>query len=254
MSIRSSLEDGILSLVIDRPQRKNALDLAMYRALVAGLDQATADPAVRVVTITGAGGVFTSGNDLADFQANPPTPEGGPVIDFLDRLVRFEKPLLAGVEGPAVGSGVTMLLHCDLVYAADTARMRLPFVNLGLVPEAGSSFLLPLVCGHVRASELLLLGGDFGAAKALELGLINAVVSPAELPATLAAAANRLADQPLGSLIATKRLIKAPQRAALEAAMRAEGAEFFERLSSPEAMEAFISFFEKRKPNFRQIQ
>jgi enoyl-CoA hydratase/carnithine racemase len=248
-----TIEEGVLHLVLNRPERRNALSIAMYETLAAALRAGAADPLVRVVHITGAGGHFTSGNDLTDFMANPPTPEGSAVIDFLTALVQFPKPLVAEVSGVAVGVGVTMLLHCDLVFLSDNARLRMPFVSLGLVPEAASSLLLPQIMGHVAASELLMLGEEFDAATALRLQLCNGVVSPAELPARAARAIQRLADQPLASLMATKELMKGPNRAAVEAAMRAEGAIFFERLQSPEAMEAFQAFFEKRKPDFRQF-
>jgi enoyl-CoA hydratase/carnithine racemase len=251
--VERSLHDGVMRLVLNRPERRNALSIEMYEVLTAALREASADPAVRVVTLSGAGGHFTSGNDLSDFMANPPTADGGPVFEFLSTLVVFEKPLVAGVQGAAVGIGTTLLLHCDFVYAAPTSRFRLPFVNLGLVPEAGSSLILPLLCGHVRAAELLMLGGDFDAATADRLGLLNGVVPVEGLSAAVDSVASRLCDQPLASIIATKRLMKAPQREALKAAMTAEGATFVERLSSPEAIEAFTAFFEKRKPDFRQF-
>lgn len=252
--ILAECRDGVLWLTLNRARRKNALSTGMYAALAEQLGSASADPAVRAVVIEGQPGIFSSGNDVLDFQQNPPSADGGgPVMDFLAALVSFDKPLVAGVDGPAVGIGTTLLLHCDLVYLTPNARLRLPFVNLALVPEAGSSLLLPLLMGHVRAAELLLLGDFFDAERALALGLANAIVAPDELHAQLDRTTRRLADQPLGSLMLTKGLMRAPLRAQLETVMRAEGKLFVERLGSAETVEAFMAFFEKRQPDFRQF-
>jgi enoyl-CoA hydratase/carnithine racemase len=172
---------------------------------------------------------------------------------FLKTLVAFPKPLVAAVTGPAVGIGTTVLLHCDLAYAGEGAAFRMPFVNLGLCPEAGSSYLLPLVMGHVRASELLLLGEKFGAAQALACGIVNAVVPDADLDAHAMAKARQLAAQPPASVRLSKALIKGPHRDALVAAMTTEGGEFVQRLQSPEAIEAFTAFMEGRKPDFSKF-
>ncbi len=245
--------DGVMHLVIDRPDRKNALSTAMYAALAAGLDAAAADPQVRAVHITGAADTFTSGNDLQDFMNNPPGADGGPVGDFLRALVGFDKPLVATVRGHAVGIGTTMLLHCDFVLAAADTTFRLPFVRLGVVPEAGSSLLLPALCGHRRAAELLMLGDDFDAATARDCGIVNQVLDADALSAAGDALLARLVALPTGALQATKKLMRAPIRASLHDAMSAEGEEFIARLSSPEAMEAFMAFFQKREPDFRSL-
>jgi len=251
--VRVHVDDGIMDLVLDRPERRNALSLAMYEALTAALQQASQDAAVRLVRIRGAGGTFTSGNDLKDFQSQIPGEDGGAIGAFLRVLATFEKPLLAVVEGHAVGIGTTLLLHCDLAIAASDATFKLPFTSLGLVPEAGSSLLLPALAGHRQAAQLLLLGEAFDAQTARECGILSEVVAPEELEARVQARSQRLVELPLGALVATKRLMKAAQRPALLQAMRDEGREFLARLSSPEAMEAFMAFFQKRKPDFRSL-
>src|SRR5579859_2852641 len=173
--INAHTSDGACEIAMARPQRKNALTLAMYAAMTEALEAAGRDDAVRAVLIRGEGGSFTSGNDLGDFMQSPPTDENSPVLRFLAKLSAFDKPLVAAVEGHAIGIGTTMLLHCDLVYAAPSARFQLPFVNLALVPEAASSFLLPRLAGHVHAAELLFFGEPFDAATARDLGIVNAV-------------------------------------------------------------------------------
>lgn len=246
--------DDVRWIRIQRPERKNALSLAMYEAMTAGLRGASADGRLRAVVLTGSGGVFTSGNDLSDFQTNPPVPgEPHPVMDFLAAVADFDKPLVLGIDGPAVGIGVTLMLLSDLVLATSRARFKAPFVSLALVPEAGSTYLLPLLVGHLRASEILMLGDTFGAEAAGALGLVNAVVAPEELDARLAALGERLAAQPIGALMATKRLLRAPHAEAIRAAIAREGEEFMARLQSPEAMEAMMAFFERRTPDFRQF-
>ena len=243
--------DGALEITLDRASRKNALSLAMYDALAAALKKADLAPDVRAVLIQGSGGVFSSGNDLQDFMQAPPTGGDSPVFRFLEALVAFEKPLVAAVEGHAIGIGTTMLLHCDLVYASETARFALPFVNLALVPEAASSFLLPRLMGHARAAELLYLGEPFGAHTARELGIVNAVFSPGDLLSEARRRVQALVDRPPEALRQTKRLLKAPIADETRARMKAEGALFVERLASKEVGEAITAFFEKRKPNFR---
>lgn len=245
--------DGAVELRIARPERKNALSREMYAALAQGLAHAAADPGIRAVLLRGEGGSFTSGNDLRDFQAGGFELDGGPVGDFLRAVVGFSKPLVAAVEGHAIGIGTTLLLHCDLVVAAHTARFQLPFVRLGLVPEAGSSLLLPLMAGHRKASRLLLLGEPFDAATALDVGIVGELVEPEALHARAEALVAALVALPAGALRESKRLMKAPVRAQLEAVMQAEVQEFVARLGSPEAMEAFLAFFEKRAPDFRRL-
>ena len=200
--------------------------------------------------ITGAGGTFTAGNDIHDFVAAPPLSEESPVLQFLSALVRFDKPLIAAVNGSAIGVGTTMLLHCDLVLASEGARFALPFASLGLCPEGGSSLLLPELLGFARASELLIWGEPFDAHAALRFGIINEVVAEGELVERTSARLARLIDLPPGAVSATKRLLREPLQKRLEAAMASEAGLFRERLASAEATEAFTAFLEKRKPRF----
>lgn len=228
-------------LRLARPQKKNALTVDMYEALVAAFADVEADDAIRVLRITGAPGVFTAGNDILDFMQRPPT-EDSAVARLLFALVVFSKPLVASVEGHAVGFGTTILLHCDFVLAAQGTQFRMPFVNLGLVPEAASSVLLPGIVGLQRASEWLMLGSPFSAEDAHAAGLVNRVVAPAALEEEAEKIAQALAAQPKEALRQTKKLIRAPLREATLAALQREGAIFFERLGSAEAMEAFMAF------------
>lgn len=248
--VRAALEAGIFTVVLDRPEKKNALTRAMYTNLAEAFERAGTDAAIRVMVVRGSGGAFTAGNDLKDFMQDPPRGEDSPVFRFLFRLAQFEKPLVMAVEGPAVGVGTTMLLHADLVYAARGSRFSLPFVNLGLVPEGGSSVLLPQLAGLQKANELLMLGEPFGAEDARAFGLVSEVHEPEALYARVDERARALAAQPAGALQETKRLMRAHARGPVLDALRREAAVFTERLSSPEATEAFQAFFEKRKPNF----
>ncbi|MEL6338351.1 MAG: enoyl-CoA hydratase [Myxococcota bacterium] len=247
-AIRTERQERVLLITLDRPERKNALTRAMYEALNDAFDRYGADSQLRAAVITGAGDTFTAGNDLQDFMDEPPVDDSSPVMGFLRRLVELEKPLIAAVRGSAVGIGTTLLLHMDLAFADSTARFRMPFVRLGLVPEGGSSLLLPQALGHRRAAELLLLSEWFEPEVARELGLLNQVVSDPLEHALMRAKA--LAQQAPQAVVQAKRLLKAPYRDALLKVMRAEGQLFGERLRSPEAMEAFRAFFEKREPNF----
>jgi len=242
--------DGILRIEINRPDKKNALTAAMYQAMADAIKTAEADSKVRVVLIHGKSDLFTAGNDLQDFLDNPPRDENRPVFQFLYAISQAQKPIVAAVAGAAVGIGTTMLLHCDLVYAAPNARLQLPFVNLGLVPEAASSLLLPALIGYQRAAELLLLGEPFTAQKAKEIGLVTEVVPEDQLSDTAMAQAKKLASKPAASLRLTKRLMKQGQMAAVEQQIKLEASHFGERLDSPEAKEAFSAFLEKRKPDF----
>ena len=240
--------DEVMLIRIHRPDRKNALTQSMYTALTAALAAATADAKVRVVVLTGSGDSFTSGNDIADFLAAPPTGEESPVFQFLAALRQFEKPLIAAVTGMAVGIGVTLLLHCDLVYARAGARMQLPFVNLGLCPEAGSSLLLPRLIGYPRAVELLLLGEPFSAEQALDWGLINAISADADATLEQAlATAQRLARQPAAAVHLTKWLLKRGEAAAVQKTIALEGRYFTERLHAPEAVAALQAFAGRRR-------
>jgi len=247
-------QGAIQRIRINRPEKKNALTAAMYAAFAEAILAADRDPGVRVMLIGGAGDAFTAGNDLQDFLAH--APQGGgprPVLDFLQVFSHAAKPIVAAVHGVAVGVGTTMLAHCDLVYAAEGTKFSMPFVNLGLCPENASSFLLPAILGYQRAAELLMFGEPFDATKAREIGLVNAVVPPAELAATAAAAAQKLASKPPASLRLTKRLMRRAWMPEIEAALAEESRAFAERLSSPEAKEAFTAFFEKRPPDFSRF-
>jgi enoyl-CoA hydratase/carnithine racemase len=246
-------EGGVLTLTFNRLDKKNAITAAMYTALADAMDAAAQDAAVRVAVIQGAVEVFTAGNDLADFLKQPAdlsnTAEPAPVVRFLNALREFPKPLLAAVAGPAVGIGTTLLLHCDMVYAGDNAAFSLPFVNLGLCPEAGASLLLPQLVGRTRAAEKLLLGEAFYAEEALEMGLVNRIVPPHEVNAYTQAQAAKLAAKPMASLLATKSLMKLPQ-AQLAAVMHEELKHFGQLLRGPAAKEAIAAVMDKRKPDF----
>lgn len=246
-------ENAILTLTFNRLDKKNAITQAMYATLADELEAAAKDDAVRVVAIQGAAEIFTAGNDLMDFMMNPPKiGEGGElpsVFRFLNAIHHFPKPIVAGVCGAAVGIGTTLLFHCDLVYVGDNAALSLPFVNLGLCPEAGSSWLLPALVGHHRAAEKLMLGEPFYADEALEMGLANRVLPPAEVNAHVQAQAKKLADKPSASLVATKALMKKGQGHIAEL-IAAEGKIFGELLVGPAAKEAISAFMQKRKPDF----
>ncbi|MBA2664240.1 MAG: enoyl-CoA hydratase [Bradymonadaceae bacterium] len=245
------LGDAVLEVAFDRPSAKNALTLAMYTALTEILADAERDDSIRVVVLKGQGGNFTSGNDLNDFMQAPPQPgEESPVFGFLRAIVAFEKPLVAAVDGWAIGIGVTMLLHCDLVYAAKDAKLQMPFVNLAVVPEGASSLLLPRLIGHQRAAELLYFGERFSGEHAHQLGLVNEVFEAEALFEAVAERAMRLAEKPPLALRESKRLLRRADMQAVNAALEAEGRVFIERLASPEFAEAISAFFEKRKPNF----
>ena len=245
------IQDKVQILRLNRPERKNALNHAMYAALADALQNAESNGDIRCTLITGSEECFTAGNDLSDFAAGPSEDfEASPAGRFLFGLVAAEKPVVAAVNGPAVGIGTTMLLHCDLAFAGNNTAFQMPFANLGLCPEGGSSLLLPTWLGRVRASELLMLGGVFDAQKASELGLINRVCEPAETESQALQACRQLAAQPPAAIRATKRLISRGSLSGLRDAMLAEGEQFGELLSSPEAKEAFQAFMEKRKPDF----
>ena len=245
--------DGILRIEINRPDKKNALTSAMYQAMADGIKAAEADSGVRVILIHGKPDLFTAGNDLQDFLDNPPRDDNRPVFQFLYGISQAQKPIVAAVAGVAVGIGTTMLLHCDLVYAATNARLQLPFVNLGLVPEAGSSLMLPALIGYQRAAELLLLGEPFTAQQAKEIGLVTEVLPEDQLFDTAMAQAKKLAGKPAASLRLTKRLMKQGQAEAVAQRIKLESDHFGERLASPEAKEAFSAFLEKRKPDFSRF-
>lgn len=241
--------DGILRLTLNRPEKKNALSPAMYDTLAEAIEEADRDDEVRVLLFQGAGDCFTSGNDLRDFVEAPPAGEASPVFRFLMAIHRARKPLVAAVLGSAVGVGTTMLLHCDLVCAGTGARFQLPFVTLGLCPEAGSSLLLPRLAGYQRAAELLLLGEPFGAERAREMGLVNAVFADEELVAGAYALARKLAQQPPAAVRLTKALLKKGVEQAVTEVISEEGRLFLERLRSPEATAALAAFFQRPRPD-----
>jgi enoyl-CoA hydratase/carnithine racemase len=251
--ILTTTHDAVVRIQINRPDKKNALTLAMYEAMTAALLAAEADPAVRVVLFAGAETCFTAGNDLGDFLNNPPSGEDSPVFRFLKTLIAAQKPVMAAVHGVAVGIGVTMLLHCDLVWAGPSARFQVPFVNLGLTPEAASSLILPQLMGHRRAAELLLLGETFDAETALAVGLVNGLRADSELDAYVLHKAQALAAKPPTAVRLSKQLMKRWPADAVRQAMSAEGEIFISRLSSPEAREAMTAFFERRQPNFSRV-
>lgn len=254
MTIKTYFLNGVASIEIARPEKKNAITVAMYRAMSDALDAAQADPAVRAVLITGQPGIFTSGNDLEDFMARAPADGGDvlntPVFHFMQTLHAFEKPVVAAVTGAAIGIGATMLLHCDFVYVADDARLAMPFVSLGLVPEFASSLIVPQLIGHVRAAEKLLLGDPFTGADAVDCGIANAVLPAGEVLNHARRVAERFNSLPPGAVRGTKSLMRRAGQAQTREAIQVEGRIFGERLRSPEAQEAFQAFFQKRKPDF----
>ena len=245
---------SILDIQLNRPAKKNAMTSSMYIAMADVLDAAAKDDDIRVVLWHGAGDSFSAGNDLEDFVKNPPGPGESPQARLMSALINFEKPLVAAVHGAAIGGGTTMLAHCDFVYAGESAKFQLPFVNLALVPEFGSSYLLPLRFGYVRAAELFLLGQPFDAWRAAELGLATQVVADHSLLATATETARKLAEKPPDALRAGKRLLKLAAREQLAQAVTLENKEFAVRVRSAEANEAFAAFIEKRRPDFTRAK
>jgi len=250
MHIKSVCLEGVATIEIARPEKKNALTQAMYRAMAEAITSAGADESVRALLITGQPGIFTAGNDLDDFMREPGIGVDSPAAGFMQALLNCDKPVVAAVTGAAVGIGVTMLLHCDLVYLSDQAQLLLPFVNLGLVPEFGSSLLLPRLMGHARAAQALLLGEPIGAAQAVVLGLASAALPSSDLLAHAFAMAKRFNALPPGAVRDSKRLLRGATRAAVDRAIQEESTLFTARLRSPEAREAMQAFLQKRKPNF----
>ena len=258
MNIKTANFNGVTTIEIARPEKKNALTVAMYQAMADALRAAMADNAVRAVLITGQPGIFTSGNDIEDFMSRTPGQGGGntmdsPVFQFMHALVECDKPVVAAVTGAAIGIGTTLLLHCDLVYLSDEARLAMPFVSLGLLPEFASSLLVPQLMGHRRAAEKLLLGEPFTPEQAVEYALANAVLPAAEVLNHARRMAERFNQLPPGAVQEAKRLLRAPQRELVFKTIRTEAELFAARLRSPEAMEAFQAFFQKRKPDFSKF-
>lgn len=251
--VKVEIDAGVMTLTLARPEKKNALSNAMYGALADGLERAEKDPAIRVVVFQADGDSFTAGNDLQDFAAQATGSFTGErhVWRFLKALAHATRPLVAAVQGQAVGVGTTMLLHCDLVYVTPDARLTVPFVNLALVPEAASSWLLPARIGHARAYAMFALGEAVDGATAVAWGLANAAVEAGDLRAKARAAADQLAKRPLGALTTTKRLMRDAEKIA--ALMDVEGAEFAARLQTAEAREAFMAFMERRPADFTKV-
>ena len=251
--VKTELSDGVLVVTLQRPDKKNAITGAMYNALSDALDRAEADAAVKVILFQGDGDSFTAGNDLADFaaQSKSNSDEESPAFRFIQTLGKALKPLIAAVQGNAVGIGTTMLLHCDLVYLAEGARLMTPFVNLALVPEAASSWLLPARVGHVRAYQMFALGEPMDAATAVASGLANAVVPVVEVRQKAMTAAITLTKRPAGSLSATKKLMRDSEK--ILSQIEVESELFKARLKTPEAREAFTAFAERRSPDFSKL-
>jgi enoyl-CoA hydratase/carnithine racemase len=242
---------AVATIRMSRPEKKNALTTDMYRGLAAALYDADAAPDVRVLLLAGAGGSFTSGNDLRDFMGAPPMDADIPALQFLRALAKCRKPIVAAVNGVAVGIGTTMLLQCDLVVADSDTRFSLPFINLGLVPEGASSLLLPRIMGHQRASELLMLGDVFDAALAERFGLVNRVSTPGEAEIVAMALAQTLAAKAPNALLTTKALLKGGMNTAVLTRIDEEGRHFGLQLHSAEFREAIQAFMEKRPPQYR---
>lgn len=252
--VRSTLSGGVLELRIDRPEKRNALTRPMYAALADALEAAANNPEVRCVLLCGSGDGFCAGNDLADFVSGAaPLAEESPSRRFLRAISTHPKPIVAAVQGNAVGVGTTMLLHCDLVVLAENARLALSFVKLGLVPEAASSLLLPRIVGHQRAAEMMLLGEPIDAATARELGIANRVVAPGALMETARGLADKLAAQAPSAVRLTKALLKSPTRD-VAGRMAEEGRDFTAQLQSAELKEAVAAFFGKRAPDFSKVR
>ena len=244
-------EDAVLRIEMNRPEKKNALTAEMYAAIGDALEEADSNPAVRVILIHGQSDCFTAGNDIKDFEISDAL-EDTPVDSFFRALPRTRKPLVAAVGGPAIGIGTTMLLHCDLVYAADNARFSLPFINLALVPEAASSMLLPRLAGYQRAAELLMLGEPFDAERAREVGIVSRIFSADDLLAEALNVARKLADKPPAAMLATKALLRREPEP-IASRIETENRIFSEMLAAPEAQEAVSAFFERRKPDFSRF-
>jgi len=257
MTIKTATLNGVATIEIARPEKKNALTVAMYQAMTDALVAAREDAAVRAVLITGQPGVFTSGNDIQDFMTRAPGQGSeamdSPVFRFMRALLECDKPVVAAVTGAAIGIGTTMLLHCDFVFVSDEARLAMPFVALGLVPEFASSLVVPQLMGHRRAAEKLLTGDPFTPEQAVECGIANAVLPAGEVVNHARRVAERFNQLPPGAVREAKQLMRGPQHELILQTIRTEGEIFARRLRSPEAMEAFQAFFQKRQPDFSKF-
>lgn len=254
MDILTSIENGILTIQFNRPEKKNAITAAMYQTMSDALNSAEGNPQVRVILFIGKPEAYTAGNDLEDFMKNPPSGKDHPVFKFMHSISHASKPVVAAVSGVAVGIGATMLMHCDLVYAADNAKLSMPFVQLGLCPELASSLMLTQIAGYQRAAEKLMLGEPFSAQEAHDMGLVNKVLPVDQLESHARAQAAKLVALPAASLRVTKQLMRADQMPVIEAKMEKEIQHFAAMLVAPEAKEAFSAFFQKRRPDFTQFE
>jgi len=252
--INTERSGSILRVQFNRPAKKNAMTSAMYIAMADLLNNAAKDDGVRVVLWHGAGDSFCAGNDIEDFLKNPMGPGDSPQSRLIDALTNFDKPIVAAVQGAAIGGGTTMLTHCDFVYAGESAKFQMPFINLALVPEFGTSYSIPARIGYLRAAELIQLGHPFDARRAVELGLATQVVPDPNLLATAAATAQKLAEKPAEALQACKRLMRQSTRELLQRAARAENEVFSAQLRSPDTKEALAAFLEKRAPHFTRTK
>lgn len=254
--ILSTTDGGVLTLRFNRPDKKNAILQSMYSALADSINAAANDPSVRVLVIAGGADAFSAGNDMVDFMKAAQTGGSGgdsPTIRFMNALAAFPKPVLAAVNGLAIGVGVTLLLHCDLVYAGENARFTMPFVNIGIVPEYASTYLMPRIMGHARAMEMVLFGEPFTAAHARECGMINEVLPDADVEARVAERAKKLAQQPPNAIRTCKKLMKRWTDKTVTEAIPIEAFHFGPMLSKPEAQEAIGAFLQKRKPDFSKF-
>jgi len=254
-TVIEELSGGVLLITLNRPERKNAFTHQMWCEFRDALADAQASDAVRVAVVTGAGDAFSAGQDLSEMMGGSPVDSGAEhgFVSFMDRLCLFDKPLIAAVNGVGVGIGLTLLLHCEYVYIARGARLRAPFITLGVVPEAASSYLLPALIGYRNAIDLLFESDFISAERAVELGIATQLCDPRELHSIALGRANRLAAKPLGSLRWTKRLVLAARQDQVAAARRREDDAFMHRVGSPENIEAVSAFFAKRQPDFSQV-
>ena len=254
--VQVNIDSGLCHIQLNRPERKNALSLAMYQKMGDSVRKASENPDVRVVLISGNGACFTSGNDLGDFSKHKGnlSPEENPTPKFMHAMIHCDKPVVAAVQGPAVGIGTTMLLHCDLVYADTNAYFQLPFVNLGLCPEFASSVILPKLMGHTKAAELLYLGQRFSAEVAKEVGIVNQVFGEDGFIDSVKGVCEQLVKQPASALRATKQLLKKDLREFALPTMQHETEYFRKGLTSPEFAEAVAAFSEKRAPDFSKFK
>jgi enoyl-CoA hydratase/carnithine racemase len=257
MDILTQKENGVLTINFNRPEKKNAITTSMYQAMADALIDAESDSAVRAILITGKPEIFTAGNDLEDFMKNAASLASGesvpPVYQFMHALNNSGKPIIAAVSGAAVGIGTTLLMHCDLIYLADNAKLSMPFTQLGLCPEFASSMIFQRIVGYQRAAEKLMFGEAFNAQEAYEMGFVNKVLPLEELLPYAQQQAAKLVALPAASIRITKRLMKGDQPQAIATKMMEENLHFAAMLNAPEAKEAFMAFFQKRKPDFSQF-